>query len=108
MSHSPDIQANVFFILLCIGEECKTVEGESDNNYEPNQLCLFPFIYQNTTASEPQTYYECTTDDNNDTPWCPTSLKEGKVVDKKWGRCNFGCPGATAGINNTLYYSLRS
>jgi hypothetical protein len=70
-------------------------------------MCLFPFIYQNKTSTKPETYYECTTDDNDGTPWCPTYLEDGKVGRWKgkgyWGRCRFGCPGATYMYTYILY-----
>ena len=47
------------------------------------KCCVFTFLYNN------KLYYNCTTIDNGNTPWCATTNKFDKD-NWKWGNCNEG------------------
>ncbi|XP_051549645.1 uncharacterized protein LOC127438245 isoform X9 [Myxocyprinus asiaticus] len=48
---------------------------------DPGKECVFPFSY------DKQMYFECTTINNNNIPWCATTSDFAK--DNKWGNCPF-------------------
>ena len=81
---------------FCAEENCtdQTVGewkvSQSDCNTVDNEICVFPFIYNNVT------HHKCTAEDNGGMLWCSTETDEsGHHIPGKWGNCEDDCPTCT-------------
>ncbi|XP_066560184.1 epididymal sperm-binding protein 1 isoform X1 [Amia ocellicauda] len=85
-----------FYILCCIIlslPASNIVSGVvTVGGNDPGKECVFPFVYDKNT------YFECTTINNNRIPWCATTSDYPQ--DKKWGNCPFTGPSTTGGNSN--------
>ena len=67
-----------------VSMNCTTVSGAN-----PNASCIFPFEFNGIT------YHQCTTVDNDITPWCSTLVDDSgeHIADAgNWGNCGPECP----------------
>ena len=81
---------------FCAEENCtdQTVGewkvSQSPCNTVDNEICVFPFIYNNAT------HHKCTAEDNGGMLWCSTETDEsGHHIPDKQGNCKDDCPTCT-------------
>ena len=54
---------------------------------QKNKTCIFPFVYKQIV------YNECTTIENDGTPWCSTKTDGNNTyIGDYWGNCAEQCP----------------